>query len=104
MINREHVETYGPAAVGVIGVVLLVLAFAVAGSVACQDKCLHTYCTERPIVCSVFNCTDKCFNVDTLGCEGTYPVCVHSDSFFLLILFGALLIIACCYAYCKTLC
>ncbi len=104
MITREKVETYGPAAVGVIGIILVVLAFAVAGSVTCQDKCLHIYCADRPVVCTVFNCTDTCFDVDTLECESTYPVCVHSDSFFLLILFGALFIIACCYTYCKALC
>jgi len=101
MITREHVDTYGPAAVGIIGVILLVLAFAVFGNVTCEDKCLHTYCSERPQLCTIFNCTGKCFNVDTLECEGTYPVCVHSDSFFIFIMCGILFVVACIYAYCK---
>lgn len=105
LVTQEQLEKYGPGVVGLLGGVLLIIAFAALGATTCTEKCSSFSCEDHPALCNVLNCTlDGCIDRDTLTCVQTYPSCLHSDSFYIVILMGILLVAICAFNYCYPMC
>ena len=99
-LDKENAEKYGPPIVAVVGLILVVLAFAVAGDTACTDECSNYACVDKPLLCNVLNCT-QCVDHE-LDCEPTFSRCIHSSGFYLLLFTGLLCIGMVCFAYCRA--